>query len=269
MSLDERDSLPALTRMGLYHPKVELVSQWWDRIVAGFSRSQPPELTLAEVVIILLAAAALSVPNATWRYFGLFSTIVHELGHAFAALLTGNRLTGIRLNFDHSGLTTSFGRPGWRTAWTTFWGYPVPAVVGAVLIWAGFAGWAPAALSVGALVLLLALLFIRNAGGVLILLGTVAVSTVLVVAVPAEFVGHTVVALGVALLVGSIRDLGKVATVHLRRRRNRGQSDAYLLYRSTGIPAVVWLTLFTAVIVGSFAWAWTVVSAAVGLPSAA
>ncbi|MDF9278141.1 M50 family metallopeptidase [Arthrobacter sp. EH-1B-1] len=240
---------------------MELLAQWWDRIVAGFSRSQPPELTLTELLIILLAAAALSIPKATWRYFGLFSTVVHELGHAFAALMTGSRVTGIRLNFDHSGLTTSLGRPGWRTAWATFWGYPVPAVVGAVLVWAGCAGWAPAALSVGALVLLLSLLFIRNAGGVLILLGAVAVSTVLVVAVPAEFSGHAVVALGVALLVGSVRDLGKVVSVHARRRRDRGQSDAYLLYRSTGILTAVWLALFAVVIAGSLAWAWLVVSA--------
>jgi hypothetical protein len=244
---------------------VEFLTQWWDRIVAGFTRSQTPELTSTEMMIILLVAAALSVPNATWRYFGLFSTVVHELGHAFAALVTGSRVTGIRLNFDHSGLTTSFGRPGWRTAWATFWGYPVPAVAGAVLVWAGFAGWAPAALSIGALVLLLSLLFIRNAGGVLILLGAVAVSTVLVAAVPVEFTGHVVVALGVALLVGSVRDLGKVASVHLRRQRDRGRSDAYLLHRSTGIPAGVWLVLFAVVIAGSLAWAWTAVSTGVGL----
>ncbi|WP_323960658.1 M50 family metallopeptidase [Arthrobacter sp. JZ12] len=244
---------------------MEFLMTWWDRLLAGFSRSQPPELTLTEVAVILLAAAALSLPSATWRYFGLFSTVVHELGHVFAALLAGRRVTGIQLNFDHSGLTTSFGRPGWRTAWATFWGYPVPAVVGAVLVWAGFAGWAPAALSVGALVLLLSLLFIRNAGGILILLGVVAVSAGLVVAVPVEFTGHVVVALGLALLVGSVRDLGKVASVHYRRRRDRGQSDAYLLYRSTGVPALVWLLLFTAVIAGSFGWAWMVVRAGVGL----
>nr|WP_167995824.1 M50 family metallopeptidase [Arthrobacter pigmenti] len=242
-----------------------MTAQWWDRILAGFARSQPPELSLTEVGIILLIAAALSIPRATWRYFGLFSTVVHELGHAFAALMTGRRVTGIRLNFDHSGLTTSFGRPGWRTAWASFWGYPAPAVVGAVLIWAGFAGWAPATLSVGALVLLVSLLFIRNAGGVLILLGAVAVSTVLVLAVPPEFTGHVVVALGIALLVGSVRDLGKVAAVHARRRRDRGQSDAHLLYRATGIPAAAWLVLFAVVIAGSLAWAWNSVAAGLGL----
>lgn len=233
--------------------------------MAGFSRSQPPELSLTEVSVVLLIAAAVSIPRASWRYFGLFSTVVHELGHAFAALMGGRRVTGMRLNFDHSGLTTSFGRPGWRTAWATFWGYPVPAVVGAVLVWAGFAGWGPAALSVGALVLLAALLFIRNLSGVLILLGAVVVSTVLVLAVPAGFTGHVVVALGVALLVGGVRDLGKVASVHARRRRDRGQSDAYLLQRATGVPAVVWLVLFAVVIAASLVWAYSVVRAGVGL----
>lgn len=241
------------------------MAQWWDRILAGFTRSQPPELSLAEVSVILLVAGALSIPQATWRYFGMFSTVVHELGHAFAALMTGRRVTGIKLNFDHSGLTKSFGRPGWRTAWATFWGYPTPAVVGAVLVWAGFTGWAPAALSVGALVLLGSLLFIRNAGGVLILLGAVAVAGLLVLEVPPEFTGHVVVVLGVALLVGSVRDLGKVASVHVRRRRDRGQSDAYLLYRSTGIPAVVWLGLFAVVITASLAWAAGSVATGVGL----
>lgn len=242
-----------------------MLALWWERIIAGFTRSQPPELSLTEVAVVLLIAAALAIPRASWRYFGLFSTVVHELGHAFAALLTGRRVTGIRLNFDHSGLTTSFGRPGWRTAWATFWGYPVPAVVGSVLVWAGFAGWAPAALSVGALVLLAALLFIRNADGVLILVGSVAVSAVLVFWVPADFTGHAVVALGVALLVGSVRDLVKVASVHVRRRRDRRASDAYLLYRSTGIPSAVWLVLFAAVVTACLGWAWRSVVVGVGL----
>lgn len=243
---------------------MDLLAQWWDRIVGGFSRSQPPELSLTEVGIILLIAAAFSVPRITWRYFGLFSTVIHELGHAFAALTTGRRVTGIRLNFDHSGVTTSFGRPGWRTAWATFWGYPTPAVVGTVLVWAGFAGWAPAALSVGALVLLASLLFIRNAGGVLILLVAVGVSAVLVLWVPVDFAGHAVVALGVALLVGAVRDFVKVTSAHVRRRRDRAQSDAHLLSRSTGVPAPVWLLLFAVVIAASLAWAGTTVLTAVG-----
>lgn len=245
-----------------------MIETWWNRILDGFARAEPPEITAVELAIMVLAAAALSIPRPTWRFFGLFTTVVHELGHAFAALMTGRVLKGITLTMDHAGTTTTIGRPGWRAAWSGFWGYPTPAVLGATLVWAGVGGWGPAALSVGALILLAALLFIRNGGGLLILLGAVAISAVLVLALPAAFTGHVVIALGLALLVGSVRDLGKVISVHLRRRRELQSSDAFLLYRSTGVPSPVWLLLFAVVIAASLVAAWfplsEVVAAALG-----
>ena len=69
-----------------------------------------------------------------WRFFGLFVTFVHELGHAFAALTTGRVVKGISLNFDHSGQMNSFGRVGFSATWSGFWGYPAPGVLGFVLI---------------------------------------------------------------------------------------------------------------------------------------
>ncbi|GAA1336262.1 M50 family metallopeptidase [Arthrobacter roseus] len=239
---------------------MELINQWWQQLLAGFARAQVPEVTAIELLIIALAAAALSIPATTWRYFGLFTTVVHELGHAFTALMTGRLLTGITLNRDHSGMTTSYGRGGWRTVWSGFWGYPVPAVVGAVLVWAGLSGWGPAATSVGALVLLATILFIRNWMGLLIMMGAVVVSAVLILAVPASFTGHVVIGLGLALLVGSVRDLINVITVHTSRRRSVDQSDAYLLYRQTHIPSVVWLLLFTVVVGLSWTFAGYVIN---------
>lgn len=237
-----------------------MIADWWNRILGGFARAAPPEISLTELMVLVVAAAALSLPKASWRYFGLFTTVVHELGHAFAALLTGRVLTGITLGMNHGGTTTTVGRPGWRAAWSGFWGYPAPAVLGAVLVWTGFNGWAPAALSAGALILLAALLFIRNGSGLLILLGAVTVSAVLVLAVPPSFTGHVGVALGLALLVGSVRDLVKVMTVHTRRRRELQSSDAYLLFRSTGVPSPVWLLLFAVVVALSLVWSWNSVA---------
>ena len=51
-----------------------------------------------------------------WPFTRVMITITHEGGHAFAALLTGRKLQGIRLHTDTSGLTISSGRPrdpGW------------------------------------------------------------------------------------------------------------------------------------------------------------
>ena len=197
-----------------------VASEWWSRVVEGFSRGPAVEPEPGILLLIAAAAALLSIPRATWRWFGLFVTFVHELGHAFAALMTGQRVTGIRLRFDHSGDMRSLGRGGFPAAWAGFWGYPVPAVVGAGLIAAALHGRAGAALSVSALVLLAALLFIRNVQGFAIALGCALVSVLLVWFSTPAAAGYVAMCTGIALLVGAVRDWFNVLSVHTRRRRN-------------------------------------------------
>lgn len=233
-----------------------LPEQWWDRVAAGFARSEVPTVTVTELIAVVLVAVVLSVPGATWRYFGLFATVTHELGHAFAALTSGQRLGGIQLRLNHSGTTTSYTRGRFAAVWSGFWGYPVPGMTGAGLVWSGFTGWGPAAMSAGLLVLLASLIFIRNAAGVLILLAAVAGTGALIIGVPAVFTGHVAIILGLALLVASVRDLAKLTNVHLRRRDQLRTSDAYILYRATAVPSVVWIALFSLVVAASWLVAW-------------
>jgi len=234
----------------------DVAGSLWERIVSGFSLSPSPQVTAAELLIVIALATVLSLPRASWRYFGLLATVTHELGHAFAALMTGQRLGGIRLSLDHSGTTTTYSRGHLPAVWSTFWGYPVPGVVGAAMVWSGFNGWGPAAMSVGTLILLGSFLFIRNAVGLLITAAAVLGSALLVLFVPPEFTGHAVIALGLALLVAAVRDLAKLANVHLRRRDRLPTSDAHLLYRATSVPSVVWILLFAGVVAGSWWLAW-------------
>jgi len=233
-----------------------LPEQWWDRVAAGFARSEVPTVTVTELLAVVLVAVVLSVPGATWRYFGLFATVTHELGHAFAALTSGQRLGGIKLRLNHSGTTTSYTRGRFAAVWSGFWGYPVPGMTGAGLVWSGFNGWGPAAMSAGLLVLLASLIFIRNAAGVLILLAAVAGAGALIIGVPAVFTGHVAIILGLALLVASVRDLAKLTNVHLRRRDQLRTSDAYILYRATAVPSAVWIALFSLVVAASWLVAW-------------
>lgn len=213
-------------------------------------------MTVTELLAVVLVAVVLSVPGATWRYFGLFATVTHELGHAFAALTSGQRLGGIQLRLNHSGTTTSYTRGRFAAVWSGFWGYPVPGMTGAGLVWSGFTGWGPAAMSAGLLVLLASLIFIRNAAGVLILLVAVAGTGALIIGVPAVFTGHVAIILGLALLVASVRDLAKLTNVHLRRRDQLRTSDAYILYRATAVPSAVWIALFSLVVAASWLVAW-------------
>jgi hypothetical protein len=206
--------------------------------VAGTQPPLAPELAVAAA----LAAAAVVVLPGPWRIGRHLLTIVHEGGHAIAALISGRRLSGIRLHADTSGLTVSRGRSrGLGMVVTAVAGYPAPALVGlgaAALVSIErdlLAMWA------GLLLLALLLLQIRNFYGLYVVL----VASVLLVAVTwwGSDTVHGVVAWGLTafLLLGAPR-----AVVELqisRRRSGSGTSDADLLARITPLPALVWVGL--------------------------
>lgn len=233
----------------------QLSAAVWDRITSGLTRSAIPEVTVLELSIVLLAAIALAVPKVTWKYFGMFTTVIHELGHAVAALMTFQLVTGIKLQLNHGGTTHTYGPGGIRSVWSAFWGYPAPAVVGAVLTWSALNGWSSAALSVSCILLMLTLLLIRNAEGLLILGGVLAVSLLLVLFAGPVFLGHATLVIALAMMVGAVRDLGKVIHVHFKRRTELESSDAYILYRMTMFPSPLWLFAFAAVTAASWALA--------------
>ncbi|PYI67923.1 hypothetical protein CVV68_08670 [Arthrobacter livingstonensis] len=227
------------------------VGSWWQAVLAGFVHAGTPSVPFPVLAGILAVAIVLSIPRVTWRWFGLYVTFVHELGHAFAALMTGRYVHGLKIGLDHSGQLVSSGRRGFSATWSGFWGYPAPAVVGVALVWSVTAGWAGAAMSIGALLLLVALIFLRNFTGIMVALLSAAVAQLLVMFAEPLTVSYVVLALGIALGVGSVRDWFKVAAVHTRRRNQLASSDAYILARSTGVPAILWLAGFAVVIAAS------------------
>ncbi|WP_403020893.1 M50 family metallopeptidase [Salinibacterium sp. GXW1014] len=218
-----------------------------------FTRADPIDLSPWVMLVIVGAAALVSIPRESWRVFGLFTTLVHELGHAVAAMLTGRVVRGIRIRRNHSGEALSAGRGG--AVISSLMGYPAPAIVGAGQLWAVFSGYPSIALFAGGVALLLTLLVIRNLFGVLVVLGSVAVSAALWFTAPADVQSYALLVIGIALLVGSVRGLGAVIAVHTRNRGNLATSDAYLLYRRTGVPSPVWLLLFAVIIAACWAFA--------------
>jgi hypothetical protein len=223
-----------------------------------FAPTAPLHPSTGVLVGILVAALVLSIPRVTWQWFGLFTTLVHELGHAVAALLTGRVIHGIRIRRNHSGDALSSGRGGIGPVVSGFFGYPAPAIVGAAQLWSVFHGYTAIALFVGGVILVLTLLVIRNLFGVLVVAASAGVSALLWFYATPTVQGYALLVLGIALLVGSVRGLLTVVGVHTRRRNELQTSDAYLLYRRTGVPSPVWLTLFAVVIGASVTFTlWT------------
>jgi hypothetical protein len=117
---------------------VDAVSTFWDRVSAA-----SPPLDIGWVLVSAAIALALILSPALWARTRHTVTIAHEGAHGLAALVTGRRLSGIRLHSDTSGLTVSAGRPtGPGMVLTGAAGYTGPALFGlgaAALLGAGYA----------------------------------------------------------------------------------------------------------------------------------
>jgi hypothetical protein len=191
-------------------------------------------------VAALLAVAV----DRLWRWTRNLVTIVHEAGHALTAVLTGRRLTGIRLHSDTSGLTLSTGRPsGPGMVATAAAGYLAPSLAGlvgvvllafdqvTVMLWAATA------------LLLAMLVMVRNAYGALSLVVTGAVVVAVSLFARADVQAGFGYAATWFLLLAGVRP---VAELWRERRRWRGQdrTDADQLARLTGVPGGLWVGFF-------------------------
>ena len=95
---------------------MEALHRRWHWVLA--TQAAPPGPVIAALAV---AAAALVLLPRAWLVTRHVVTIVHEGAHGLAALLTGRRLSGIRLHSDTSGVTVSVGRPAARA-----WCSPLP-----------------------------------------------------------------------------------------------------------------------------------------------
>ena len=189
-------------------------------------------------------AALLAVAvDGLWRWSRNLVTIVHEAGHAVTAVLTGRRLTGIRLHSDTSGLTLSTGRPsGPGMVATAAAGYLAPSLaclIGVVLLafdQVTVMLWAATGL------LLAMLVMVRNAYGALSLLLTGAIVVAVSLLAGADVQAGFAYAVTWFLLLAGVRPVGELWRE--RRRRGQGRTDADQLARLTRVPGGVWVGFF-------------------------
>ena len=203
----------------------------------------------APAMWVVAVSAAIGVGlvgwRPAWRRARHLVTLAHEGAHGVVALLSGRRLSGIRLHSDTSGLTVSRGRrTGPGVALTAAAGYLGPALIGlgaAYLLHLGH----PAAVLWCVLALLAVLLLqIRNWFG----LWSVLVATGAVFAVswwaPTQWQSAFAYVGTWFLLLASPRPVLELQAS--RRRGLAARSDADTLARVTGLPATVWVGAFLA-----------------------
>jgi hypothetical protein len=218
-----------------------VVSDFLHRLFA--SQPEPPHLAIIGAAV--LAFVAVAVPTI-WRQARHVVTIVHEGGHAVIALVSGRRLTGIRLHSDTSGLTLSAGRPtGPGMIFTLLSGYPAASLVGLVGAVLLTTGRITLMLTVALVFLPLMLVMIRNFFGVISIVVTWGI-VFAVVWFTEPSVQSIFAYTGVwFLLLGGVRPVFELN--HQRRRGRMPYSDADQIGRLTHVPPLMWVGTFLAV----------------------
>lgn len=220
-----------------------MVSEIWHRALS--TQPAPADAVIAAAAIVALAAVV--VPGL-WRSSRHLVTMAHEAAHAVVAVISGRRLSGIRLHADTSGLTLSRGRSsGLGMVATAAAGYVGPAALGLGAAYLLKIHHAVALLWLVLVVLVGLLVMIRNWFGVVLVLvaglGVFAVS----------WWGSGRVQSGFAyagawfLLLAAPRPVLELQAA--RHRRQAGNSDADVLARLTKIPGLVWVGFFLVVTV--------------------
>jgi Peptidase M50B-like len=210
----------------------------------------PGEVALAAPVVgaaLLVALVVVGVPSL-WRVLRIAVTLVHELGHALVGMAVGRRFTGFVLRGDMSGHAVTVGpsRGAGRVV-TTWAGYPAPALVGAVMVWAAARGWAAPLVTAALVVLLLAVVRVRTLLTAAVVLATGGATASLWWWRDDDLQAVVLVGLGVVLIVGAWRHLGAVVGAR------RGADDPAVLATLTHVPRLLWT--------GSFALACAAASA--------
>lgn len=225
----------------------DVLTEVWGRAVDV----QPTPSTTVVVGTGLVAFVLVAAP-ASWRYTRHLVTIAHEGAHGVAALLSGRRLSGIRLHSDTSGLTLSRGRtsgPGMMA--TAAAGYIGPALLGIGAAYLLHAGHAVGLLWLALVLLALLLMQIRNWFG----LYSVLVAGIGVFAV--SWWGNSDVQSAVAfagtwfLLLAAPRPVFELQA--MRRRGRARDSDADVLARLTRIPGLLWVAIFLLITLATLA----------------
>lgn len=217
-----------------------------------------PVSELRPFLLPLAVSVGLSlVPGGKYALypFKLFTTWVHECGHALAALTAGGGEVRITLEPDASGLTRyRLPRSRLREAWVASAGYLGSSLVGCALFYLSATERARAPQIVLGLAVALGLsllLWVRNAFGAATVLALGAGLGACVHYGRAEHVQWLLQFLALQTALNACLD---IRTLFGLGGGARGQSDAHTMQRLFWLPAAFWAALWMAASLTLMAW---------------
>ncbi|GAA2783076.1 M50 family metallopeptidase [Saccharopolyspora taberi] len=206
------------------------------------------------VLVMASAGVGLSLPGSRFHQANLLGLIVHEAGHAAAALITGGRVEIIELTGTRSGVTWTWNSSGFPSVMTSLAGYAAPPLAGLGVAALLASGKAPLVLGFGVVLAVLVLLVSRDLITIgLVLAFGVTMALVLWFAAPAVQVWFACAVLGLLLTHSAVR-VPQLTAEWFRTEPGEQpeDNDAVALYRETGVTPYAWLLVW-AVWIG-FCW---------------
>lgn len=197
------------------------------------------------ILIVLFAATWLLWDTPLVYPIKIFVVMLHELGHAIAALVTGGQVVGIQIFPEEGGMT--FTRGGWPFVILSA-GYLGSLLAGSVLLYLSSRRRGGRGLMIALAVLIAAstLLFVRNFFGVIYGLLAAAALWFSAYRLPTRVNLYIVRFIAVACCLYALLDI-RSDLFSFAPVSGAVVNDAIALNRLTGIPALIWSVLWLVV----------------------
>jgi hypothetical protein len=206
--------------------------------------------SIALIPVALVVGAALTFVPGVGRVARLMTTIAHEVGHCIVVVPFGGRIRRIDLHANGSGEAwVDLGRipaglRGLVRIVNLFAGYSAPLWAGVLLVIAALDGHRVMSTVVLGVIGIVALLFVRNWFGLLVVIGFDALAAWTAVA-GTDRTLLVVAGVGALFIVDGVRSVARVASWIAMRARVR--TDFHIAAGETRVPTSVWFVLFLAV----------------------
>jgi hypothetical protein len=171
--------------------------------------------------------------------------MIHETGHAVAAILTGGKVSNISLFADTGGLaitrhSTKFGR-----FITLLAGYPAASLFSILFVYALAKEWyIPLVLTLTAILIYNVIFWVRNVIGSVWVVSVLSILYLLYAYLDIQWLEWLLMIIGITLLTQAFLSTWVLFILTLTQNYETG--DAGLLEDLTKIPAVIWSSLFLA-----------------------
>ncbi len=179
------------------------------------------------------------------KYLRVVNTLVHESGHAIAALVTSGEVYNVELFSDTSGSAVTKTKGKFSQFLVSIIGYPFGSALAFLLFYIISIGEYRIVLYILACFSVMNLMFyVRNMYGVFWLITFTAI-LFLVNFYAGEFLLYIVVVLlsGIMLFEALY---SSIELVMIANKKSKSAGDAYSLERLTGMPTMIWALLFVA-----------------------